>query len=215
MSKIFLLPGLGADGRLYQRIDLSGHDAIYADWIEPDKKDTLSTYAQKMVSHYHIESDSVVIGTSLGGMVAVEVAKLVHPEKVILISCPKTVDEMPGFLKIFRWLPLYKIVPAKSFSSLGFLIRFVFGQMGRNGMWLFKDMLIKSSPTFSRWAMGAALYWDNTVIPPNLYHITGDKDLVFPSKNIKNAEIIKGGEHTMIFEKAAELNQCLHRILAV
>jgi esterase/lipase len=214
MSKIFLLPGLGADCRLYQRIDLTGHDVECADWIEPDKNDTLASYAQKMVNHYHIEGNSIVIGTSLGGMVAVEIAKIVHPEKVILISCPKTVNEMPAFLKVFRVVPVYKFIPAKSFSSLGFLIRLVFGQMAQNGIWLFKDMLRKSSPTFSRWAMAAALHWDNMTIPTNLYHITGDKDLVFPSKNIKNAEIIKGGEHTMVFEKADEVNKYLNWILA-
>jgi hypothetical protein len=59
----------------------------------------------------------------------------------------------------------------------------------------------------------AALKWDNKIIPPNTYHITGDKDLVFDYKRIKDATIVKGGTHIMIFDKANEINKILKRIL--
>jgi hypothetical protein len=61
--------------------------------------------------------------------------------------------------------------------------------------------------------MGAALRWDNETIPPNLYHITGNKDLVFSYKRIKDAAIVNGGTHIMVFDKAKQINKLLKGIL--
>ena len=213
MSKIFLIAGLGADTRLYNNIDLHEHEAIPVDWIEPNESDTLSTYAEKLIYQYHIIPHSIVIGTSLGGMIAIEIAKKVPLNKVILISSIKTINEAPWYFKLFRNVPVYKIIPDKLFTSLGFLIEPVMGKMNANDLWLFKDMLKNSSPKFSKWAMGAVLKWDNEIIPPNVYHIIGDKDLVFSFKRIKNATMVKGGTHIMIFDKASQINKLLKGIL--
>ncbi len=81
MSKIFLISGLGADTRLYNNIDLLDNEVVPVDWIEPNLTDTLANYAQKLIYQYNIKSNSIVIGTSLGGMIAVEIAKLVPLNK--------------------------------------------------------------------------------------------------------------------------------------
>ena len=78
---------------------------------------------------------------------------------------------------------------------------------------LFNDMLVKSSPVFLKWAMGAVLHWDNKTIPANIYHIAGDKDLIFSYKKLKNVILVKGGTHIMVFDKAVETNKILKDIL--
>jgi len=78
---------------------------------------------------------------------------------------------------------------------------------------IFKDMLKNASPEFMKWAMGAILHWDNKIIPPNVYQISGDKDLVFPYENLKDAIIVKGGTHIMIFDRAPQINKLLNEIL--
>jgi len=50
-------------------------------------------------------------------------------------------------------------------------------------------------------------------IPPNVYHIHGDKDRVFSVKNIRDATIVKDGSHIMIFDKAKQVNKWLKPIL--
>ena len=102
MRKIFLISGLGADTRLYNNIDLLDNEVVPVDWIEPNLTDTLITYAQKLIHQYHITSGSIVIGTSLGGMIAIEIAKLVTLNKVILISSIKTINEAPWYFNAFR-----------------------------------------------------------------------------------------------------------------
>lgn len=214
MSRIYLIAGLGADTRVYNNINLNDeHEVITVDWIEPDLNDTLITYAQSLIYQYDINQNSVLIGNSLGGIIAVEMAKLIPVEKVILISSIKTSNEAPGYFKLFRKLPVYKLIPGKVFNSMGGMVKPVFGHMSREDAWLFGDMLKKSSPVFMKWAMYAILNWKNEIIPPNLYHITGDKDLVFDYKRIKGATIVKGGTHIMIFDKAKEINKLLKGIL--
>jgi pimeloyl-ACP methyl ester carboxylesterase len=213
MSKIFLIAGLGADTRIYNNIDLHDHDVVPVDWIEPNTKDTLTTYAHKLVHQYNILPGSIVIGNSLGGMIAAEIAKLVPLNKVILISSIKTFDEAPWYFRVFKNLPLYKLLPGKLLNNLSLFIKPAFGKMSVQDAWLFSDMLKKSSPTFMKWAMWALLQWHNETVPPNVYHINGDKDKLFPYKKLKNATIIKDGTHIMIFDKAKQINKLLKGIL--
>ncbi len=213
MSRIYLIAGLGADTRVYNNIDLHDHEVIPVDWIEPHVQDTLITYAQKLVYQYNIIPDSILIGNSLGGMISVEIAKLMPMKKVILISSIKTSDEAPTYFKVFRNIPIQKIIPGKLMTSMGFMVKPMFGHMSEEDAWLFNDMLKNTSPVFVKWAMNAILHWKNDVVPPNLFHITGDKDLVFDYKRIKGATIVKGGTHIMIFDKAKEINKLLKQIL--
>ena len=214
MSKVFVIAGLGADARAYNKIDLTGHDVIKVDWIEPNETDTLRIYAQKLILQYNITPLSIVIGNSLGGMLAVEIAKILPLKKTILISSIKTIDEAPTYFAWFRAVPVYKLIPGKLITSMGFIIRFVFGKMNEADEWLFNDMLKKSSPKFMEWAMGATVKWDNKIIPQNVYTITGDKDHVFNYRQIHDAIVINGGTHIMIFDRADELNKILKGILA-
>ena len=213
MAKIFLIAGLGADTRAYNNIDLHEHEVTPVDWKEPHPTDTLKTYAQKLIYQYNIKPNSIVIGNSLGGMIGVEIANFIPIKKVILISSIKIIDEAPWYFGLFKALPVYKIIPGKLLTSMGFMVRFAFGKMSAADNWLFNDMIKNSSPTFMKWAMGAALHWNNKTIPPSLYHITGDRDLIFSYKRIKDATIIKGGTHIMIFDRAKEINRILKGIL--
>jgi len=213
MSKVYLIAGLGADTRVYNNIDLNEYEVICVDWVLPHKTDTLTTYSQKLIYQYNIINNSIIIGNSLGGMIAVEIAKIIPIRKVILISSIKTIDEAPWYFQFFRMIPVYKIVPNGLLNSMGFMIEVFFGKMNAADSWLFKDMLKNSSPVFMKWAMDAVLKWDNTVIPPHVFQITGDKDLIFSYKRIKGATIVKGGTHIMIFDKAKEINKWLKKIL--
>lgn len=214
MTKIFLIAGMGADTRIYNNIELPDDcEVVPIDWIEPDLTDNLVSYAQKLIKQYNITYNSIVIGNSLGGMIAIEIAKLIPLNKVILISSIKTINEAPGYFSFFKMLPLYKIIPGNIFTRMGITIKPIFGYMSPQQLWLFKDMLAKSSPKFLKWSMGAALNWKNTTIPQNVYHITGDKDSMFNYKLIKDATIVKGGTHIMIFDKAKDINKILKGIL--
>lgn len=214
MGRVYLIPGLGADSRIYNKIDLQGHEVTSVDWIDPDKTDTLATYSQKLINHYHIDPKSILIGNSMGGMIAMEIAKIIAVEKVILISSIRNIDEAPAYFGFFKAMPLYKLIPEKTLNAMGFLIKPLFGHMQPDDALLFADMLKKSSPVFLKWAMGAVVNWDNKTISSPVCQVIGDKDLVFPYKKQPAAEVIKGGTHIMIFEMADAVNKWLKGVLA-
>ena len=213
MSKIFLISGLGADYRLFQNLNLEGYEVVHVHWIHPANEDTLTSYAKNLINQYHIQENDIVIGVSLGGMLTIEIAKQIKLNKAILISSIKSSAEAPFYFPIFRRLPLYKIIPRKLFTSVGFLVEPVFGRMSADDSALFKSMLKNSSPEFMRWAMHAVLQWRSETVLDNVYHITGDKDLVFSHKRIKGATIVNGGTHIMVFDKAGQVNKLLKEIL--
>ena len=213
MSRIFLIPGLGADYRIYKNIDLEDYDVVNVSWIDPDDNDTLASYAQKLIEKYQIGGGSIVIGNSLGGMLAIEIAKKIALNKVILISSIKSIDEAPWYFDFFKTFHIYRAIPVKHLTLVEFVAEYTFGGMTEDDQRLFADMLKNTSPVFMKWAVEAILHWDNQIIPPNVHHISGDKDKVFPYKNLKGATIVKGGTHVMIFNKATEINNWLKNIL--
>ena len=212
MSKIFIIAGLGADPRIFGRLDLGGHEVIHVDWIVPNKTDTLRIYAQRIIDQYNITENSIIAGNSMGGMIGIEIGNIIKLQKLILISSIKTIDEAPLYFKFFRNMPVYNAIPEKALTSMEYLMELSFGQMEKDDIPLFRDMLRNWGAEFLRWAMGAIVNWDNKIIPPNTFHIIGDKDLVFPYSKIKNAIIVRGGTHIMIYDRAAEINRILKGI---
>ena len=111
-------------------------------------------------------------------------------------------------VEIAKLIPLKKMM----FKSIDFLVELLFGEMEQRDTGLFLDMMRGWSTDFLKWGMTAALQWNNTIIPPNTYHINGDKDLVFPYKKVKDAIVIKGGTHIMIYDMPTEINAVLKKI---
>lgn len=217
MGKVYFIAGLGADKRLFNNIRIpQDYQVIATDWLIPEAKDTMATYACKLIDHYQITDGAILVGVSLGGILSVEIAKRVKLAKVILISSIKTIGEAPWYFKFFRGIPVYKPIPAQLMTRVGFMVRPVFGRMAPDQLKLFKSMLGNTSPVFLKWAMHAVLYFDNTETIPNLYHIIGDRDRVFPYRNVSHpTAVIKGGTHIMVFNRADEINAILADILQV
>lgn len=213
MGKIFLIAGLGADTRVYTGIDFGDYEVVHVNWLEPHKKDTLTTYTQKLVLQYHITPNSIIIGNSFGGMAAIEIAKQIPLEKVILISSIKTIHERSWYFPLFRIFPVYKLMPFKLLVFASCTIKRLFLNANANDLRLFRDMLLQSPPIFVKWAMGAALNWDNEVAPANLYQVIGDQDFVFSHKKTKDAFVIKGGVHNMLLTHKKEVNAYLKGVL--
>lgn len=214
MQKIFLISGLGADRRLFNKLDLPGYELVHMDWLEPDEQDTLTTYAQKLINHYGVTPGSVVMGVSMGGMLTVEISNLVKLNKAIIISSVKDASEFPAYFKIFRRMPVYKIIPHGFYTSMGFLIKPLFGELKGKSGFLFVDMIRNSSPKFMRWAMHAILQWQPKLTNVKLYHIIGNKDIIFPYQKITTAtHIIEGGSHDMVYTRGRKISKLLLSIL--
>ena len=213
MEKVFLVPGLGADERLFKYIELKKFNVTAVNWITPDAKDTLRDYAARLIQYYHINHDSVVIGVSLGGMLAVEIANLIKPKKTIIISSIKISKEAPLIFKLYKYIPLYKLLSEQYYGFLTMIAKPFFGKFSREDWKVFDDMFKRTPASFMKWAIEAILNWENFTVPDNLYHLIGNRDLIFSYKKINNAKVIRGGTHMMVFDKAEEINYLINEFL--
>jgi surfactin synthase thioesterase subunit len=158
MHKVYLIAGLGADYRFFKNISLpGGYEKVSTHVIIPNKNDTLKDYAQKLVLQYDIHDGDIVWGDSLGGMIAIEIAKQIKLNIVILTSTIKTDIEAPGYFKIFRKLPVYNLTPAKLITKLGAFVKPIMRGLPVADAEVIKSMLRNSSPEFLKWGAHAAL----------------------------------------------------------
>ncbi len=99
---VHLIPGLGADHRLFARIDLPGHRLIAHDWPEMPVGSTLAEFAARLAERIDARVPHALVGVSMGGMVAQELAALTRPRHIVIISSWKGPHEMPAPIKVLR-----------------------------------------------------------------------------------------------------------------
>ena len=77
-QKIFIFSGLGADHRVFHKMNFQEFVPVFIHWIEPLKKETIQNYAIR-ISKQITEPNPIVLGISFGGIMAIEVSKLRVP----------------------------------------------------------------------------------------------------------------------------------------
>lgn len=108
MPPLFVLPGIGADGRLFagQR---SVRDIRVIDWIAPaHQRETLEDYARRLAGTLTINEPFDLGGASFGGMVALELARHLAPERVFLFGSCRTPSSIALSLRMLRFLLMPK-----------------------------------------------------------------------------------------------------------
>ena len=110
MKNIYVISGLGADERVFYKTNFGNNNVTHIHWVTPLHNETIEAYALRLCTHIHHETP-ILVGLSFGGMVAMEVAKHIATEKIILISSAKTKHELPKFYRIVGKLNLHKLIP--------------------------------------------------------------------------------------------------------
>lgn len=79
-KELYIFSGLGADERVFQKLDFFGFTTIFIKWVVPQEKETIEDYATRILNQI-TTTKPILIGLSFGGIIAVEVAKLIATEK--------------------------------------------------------------------------------------------------------------------------------------
>jgi len=208
---IYFVPGLAASTDIFEYLDFTNisADITYLDWLIPtSKKEALSAYAQRMCDRIK-HPNPILIGVSFGGVMVQEMSKLINPKKVIIISSIKSKSEMPKKLLFIEKTKMYRLFPTKLVRNIDRLENVKLGPKLRNRVSLYKKYLSMRDETYLPWAIYNVLHWNQTAPQKNLIHIHGDRDEVFPIKYIKSCEVVPGGTHVMILNKAKTIGQLI------
>ena len=212
--KVYFIPGLAADSRVFHRIQLpEGYEAIHLDWLDPLPKESLTDYAQRMGERVESSSPFALVGLSFGGMLVSEIAKQKHPEKLILLSSIPRSDDLPPYFKTAGRLKLDRTVPVGLIKK-GIIIRRIFSPHGREDEAIIRDIVDKSDPSFISWAMRAILEWKGLEPDIPFVQIHGSKDIVLPLRYTRPTHVIRGAGHLMVMDRAEQINEILRETLS-
>ena len=204
--KIYFIPGLGADKRLFEKQKKLGVDFEVIEWVPPLANERLKDYALRLAEKIRDKENFILLGVSLGGIVAQEIARVYPPKKLILISTVKSHHEIPFYLRLMQAIPFYKIFPAETLKSMGKLARRILGGTNNIEGKQMREMIEDANPKFVKWAIHEVIHWRFDFTCINSVHLHGTSDILFPKFFIKKAKFLKGGSHIMIFTMAEEVN---------
>lgn len=213
--KLYLLPGLGADGRLFSHLKLDGHQAETIDWPAMPAKSTLRDFATALAGRVDATKPHALIGVSMGGMVAQELALITKPKRTIIISSWKGPHEMPLPLKLLRGThPERLLTPAFMKRTMPFA-RWQMGVEGEDDKALF-DAFVAATPIAQmRIQIAAVLGWEGPARRvKGLAHIHGDADRLMPIDAIAEPTRVPGGGHFMVYNRAKEVDSAINSSLS-
>ncbi|WP_117884055.1 alpha/beta hydrolase [Aureibaculum luteum] len=212
---LYFVPGLAASPEIFEYIKLpkEHYEIHHLDWLIPDtKEENIQHYAKRMCDRI-THKNPILLGVSFGGVVVQEMSKLITTEKVIIISSVKCKDEIPKRLKLAKITKAYKLFPVKAVTNIESLAKYAFGDTIKKRAELYKKYLSMRDDNYLPWAIHNVLNWSQEIPLPNIIHIHGNNDSVFPIKHVKGCKVIKGGTHSMIINKARPISKLLLEVI--
>ncbi len=174
----------------------------------------MQSFAQKLIPKIDTASPFILIGVSLGGMVAAELNELIHPLQTIIISSAKNRNELPRRYRFMRSFPLYRLFPAGFIKISSFIMQPLVEPDRRKEKAIFKSMLRKKDKRFLKRTIPIIVNWEKkTNVGMPMIHIHGKKDHTIPLKNIKADIVIDDGSHMMVLTEAQLISEKINEIL--
>jgi pimeloyl-ACP methyl ester carboxylesterase len=195
---IFALPGMGADRRVFPGAWQELEGVKFVEWTPYASARSIPELATAIAAGEGVADGDSLIGTSLGGMVACEIAKLRQIDRLVLVASAVSRDEVSGLLTLLRPLALYapvKLVKTLSSSVPGDLAR----------------MMGDADEGFVRSMCGAIVAWRSSdAAHHGMIRIHGRNDLVILPP--KRADLLLNGGHLIAMTHAKECVAFLEQV---
>jgi len=218
LDHIYCLSGLGADQRIFKNLAIPQTNLLPLGWVLPQQKsEGLNEYARRLAVNIKHEQP-VLMGVSFGGMMAIEIAKLIPVKAVILISSIKSSQELPFWMKFFGkckaeyLLPSVPLKSIKPLSAIRPIQNYFLGADTAETIAIANEFRDNVDPLYLKWSLRNIFNWKNEWSPPQIFHIHGDKDKLFPISKVKPTHVIKNGGHFMVMSHFDEINKIVAEI---
>jgi pimeloyl-ACP methyl ester carboxylesterase len=211
---VYLMPGMAASPKIFEYIKLAENqfEIHYLEWILPIENEPITEYSLRLSKN--IKHDNVVlIGVSFGGVIVQEISKHINVRKLIIVSSVKSLHELPKHMQLAKVTMAYKLLPTQLVANIDLFAKYAFGSNVTKRLELYKKYLSVNDSGYLSWAIKNMVCWNQDVPNPNIIHIHGENDTVFPIKKIKNCITIKNGSHIMIINKYKWFNENLPSLI--
>jgi pimeloyl-ACP methyl ester carboxylesterase len=211
---LYFISGLGADRRVFRKLTVPPSFKVnHIDWIPVAAEEGLGDYCQKLAKQVDQREPFTLIGLSFGGIIAIEMAKLIRPVQTIIISSISRPEEAGQVYVTLGKLKLQRIIPLRFLLKPSRFLFQAFGAHTEEEKILLRQILADTDPDFFRWSLNRMFSWENEWIPERMLHIHGTKDRILPFQESMRAIPVEGGEHLMVFSRSAEISGLLEKHL--
>lgn len=191
---------MGANASMYDLLwkELS-FEINFLNWPKYNGEKTYATTAERIIEEYGIKDGDVVGGSSLGGMVATEIARQRKLKAVVLIGSAITKEEVRSLLSLLA--PLSAITPIS-------LIQLLVGKHDH----IITKMFAEADPEFIRAMCQYLPQWSgvNDAETP-LFRLHGQKDQLI-SCSMNGSEIVPNAGHLLAITHPKECGKFLNKI---
>lgn len=206
MKNVFFLSGLGADRRVFDYLDLPGHQLHHVIWIPPVQGESITEYCQRLIPQ--IQGNNVIlVGVSFGGMLAMEIATLVKVDMVILVSSARSPQDIPQYFKLIAKLNLYRVIRPKPIRRANPFLFWLFGVTKKEHKDLLSAIMADTDEPFFAWAVESIPSWKGKIPSCKVIQIHGTNDRVL---SFRSADfVIPRGGHLIIVTHADEISEII------
>lgn len=208
--KLYGISGLGADKRVFKYLRLNC-DFIPIDWIIPRPNESIENYSLRLAKIIDTNEEFGILGVSFGGLVAVEISKVLKPKITILISSVAQASELKGIYHLLGKTKIVNCIPQQLFDPPRFIAHWLFGTRNKK---LLDAILNDTDLAFAKWAVQQLLTWKNKEGLKNpCVKISGTNDKLIPASSSENTFFIDKGGHFMIVDRAEEISEIINNEL--
>lgn len=187
---IHALPGMGADRRMYPAPWSTLPGFMAHDWPRHAGEHSLAEMARSVCECAKIQDGDILVGSSLGGMVACEITKIRQIPTIFLLGSAVRKEEVSRFL-----------AAAHSFARLAPLdwLRASAGKMPNE----LAQMFAEAETSFLRAMCSAVFKWDGLAVASGrVYRIHGKHDLIIPPP--PKVDLLLDGGHLISMSHAQD-----------
>lgn len=211
---VYLIPGQGADCRLFKNLKIdTTFETRYIHYFTPSKEWNMAGFAHALACQIDTTQSFILIGVSLGGMLATEMGDFLNPEKIILISSAKSRKEFPFRYRMQKRVHVYEWFPGKFVKNGALFMQPIIEPDRNKDKDVFVNMLKAKDPLFLERTVAMIIEWDRESYRKDIIHIHGDNDHTIPINNVSYDYKVKGGSHMMVLTKGDEISALVNRIL--
>ena len=187
---IHAFPGTGADHRMFPEPWGSLPRFKAHDWVSSPEIKSIRQLAEVMIEACAIADGDVLVGCSLGGIVAGEITKLRKIPRLFLVGSAVSKEEVNPWLAPLH--PLMGKLPVERFRLLAEKVP---GELAA--------MFAQADPEFIRHMCLAIFQWEGLgETGTQVFRIHGRKDLVITPP--KSCDLLLGGGHLIAMTHARE-----------
>lgn len=211
---------MGTDHRVFHKFRFENPRITVKPMPWPDYSgcSSLQEYAKSFLDEIDTSGPFFLLGASMGGMLAREIAAISRPNGLILLSSAMSPQELPRHYRLGRYFPVYHGV---SDSLLGKIAdsRKVYGDIhAPEDQTLYAQMLRDTGAAFLKWQMKTIVHWrSRSELPENLpvLRIHGGRDRVLPARLLKTPidHLFPEGSHKLVINHSEIISQQVEQFI--